>query len=164
MQILKRGLMAAGALALAAMFLNFVAPKSVHAAVAALVQVVNTPANPVPTQNIYEPAKNVLVLSCFGFGYCVTGNVPAGSMFVLDSVSVAEGGLGYSVILGITAGGADFGYHGIPVIQNPIQAESYGTMNLTLYADPGHALTVETDTGSTNNINCIFYGHLVQYP
>ena len=57
MKFLKRGLMAAGALALAAAFLNVTAPKIVHAAVAALVQVANTTANPAIVSNMDDPGR-----------------------------------------------------------------------------------------------------------
>ncbi len=40
--------MGVGAVALAAMFLSVAAPKAVHATVAALVQVVNTPTSAIP--------------------------------------------------------------------------------------------------------------------
>ena len=49
MQFTKRLLTGLGAVALAAMLLSLAAPKAVHAIVAALVEVTNTPANPVPT-------------------------------------------------------------------------------------------------------------------
>lgn len=57
MRFLKRGFIAAGALALAAMFLNFVAPKAVHAAVAALVQVANTTASPAIVSDMDDPGR-----------------------------------------------------------------------------------------------------------
>ncbi len=49
MNFVKRLLMVAGAVALAGIFGALLAPKAAHGIVATLVQVVNTPANPVPT-------------------------------------------------------------------------------------------------------------------
>src|SRR5271170_3532503 len=49
MQIVRRLMVAVGALALAAMLLSLAPPKSAHALVAALVQVTNTTANPAVT-------------------------------------------------------------------------------------------------------------------
>jgi purine nucleoside permease len=65
MRFLKRGLMAHGALSLVALFLNLVAPKSVHAAVAALVQVANTAANPAITQDTSKAASQLVYLVCY---------------------------------------------------------------------------------------------------
>jgi hypothetical protein len=64
MLFLKRGLMAAGALALAAMLLNFVAPRAAHALVATAVQVMNTSDAPVMTRDVDRAGSKALVLQC----------------------------------------------------------------------------------------------------
>ena len=88
MLFLKRGLMAAGGLALAAMLLNFVAPRAAHALVATAVQVMNTSATPVMTRDVDAVGRSAHYLVCqFDGATCVTGAVPSGYNFVLDSVS-----------------------------------------------------------------------------
>jgi hypothetical protein len=61
--------MGIGAIALVGSLMNIVAPKAVHAAVAALVQVVNTPTTAVPT--VAAPAANQLYAS-----HCDAANSP----------------------------------------------------------------------------------------
>ena len=62
MQFLKRSSMVAGALALAALLLILAAPKRVHAAVAPLIQVANTIANPAITQDTSKTAAQLVNL------------------------------------------------------------------------------------------------------
>jgi hypothetical protein len=57
MIFMKRLLMGFGAVALAGTLLSLVAPKAVHAAVAALVLVTNTSANPVPNADVNAPGE-----------------------------------------------------------------------------------------------------------
>jgi hypothetical protein len=64
MKLLKRLLMGFGAVALAASLTTLVAPKSVHAAVAALVQVTNNIADPVPTQDVFRSVTQMVTLFC----------------------------------------------------------------------------------------------------
>jgi hypothetical protein len=73
MRFMKRLLMGLAAVALAGTLLTLIAPKAVHAAVAALVEVANTSANPVPNADVNAPGEepfqtvlcnNVGSLSC----------------------------------------------------------------------------------------------------
>lgn len=57
MRFMKRLLMGMGAVALAGTLLTLVSPRAVHAAVAALVQVANTSANPVPNADVNAPGE-----------------------------------------------------------------------------------------------------------
>ncbi len=57
MRFMKRLLMGVGAVALAGTLISLFAPKAVHAAVAALVLVTNTPANPVPNADVNAPGE-----------------------------------------------------------------------------------------------------------
>src|ERR1039457_1175895 len=72
MRFMKRLLVGIGAVALAGTLLTLVAPKAVHAAVAALVEVANTPANPVPNADVNapgeEPFQTQLCYSLLTFG------------------------------------------------------------------------------------------------
>jgi hypothetical protein len=96
MRFTKKLLIGLNAVVLVAVFLNVVAPKSVHAVVATLVQVANTSANPVPT--LEQEAQSGFMVS----GVCTFGGtgisaqlcevnsiyiVPAGRTAVLESFS-----------------------------------------------------------------------------
>ena len=65
MRFAKRLLMGAGAVALAGILAVAIAPKAAHGLVAALVQVANTSANPVPT---YDSGTRFQASLCYGFG------------------------------------------------------------------------------------------------
>jgi hypothetical protein len=103
----KRLLMMIGVVALAATFGALVAPKTTHALVATLVQVVNTTANPVPTNDVDQPGKhpyqasvifNQDATNCTSF--VCTANfpaVPAGYRLVITNASA---------LYGLTPGGA----------------------------------------------------------
>jgi hypothetical protein len=83
----KRILMVAGAVTLAAILSASIAPKSAHALVAALVQVTNTAANPVPTLDINTPAEEPFQTQlCFGFG-AFANQCPAPPVFTVPSTT-----------------------------------------------------------------------------
>ena len=100
-------IMGIGAVALAAVLMTLVAPKSVHAAVAALVQVANTTASPANTEDISKQANQLVHLVCSlagtgsGFTNCfssppngvITGSqysVPAGQNLVINEVDIHQ--------------------------------------------------------------------------
>jgi hypothetical protein len=89
MNFAKRILMIAGAGALAGILAIAIAPKTAHALVATLVQVSNTIANPVPTEDIRGTASQILELSCptdqENNSLCVQDdpNNPSGSSFTV---------------------------------------------------------------------------------
>jgi hypothetical protein len=111
-----------GAVALAAMLLSLAAPKAVHAIVAALVEVTNTPANPVPTADVHQSAAQNIELYCSApyvaacgilpqtGGFPVAWVVPSGQNFVITDVEVsmnqyAEGGQSFYSIAWTPPGG-----------------------------------------------------------
>ena len=51
-------------IALAAVALSLAAPRAVHAAVAALVGIANTPANPVPSNEVNQSAARLVDIFC----------------------------------------------------------------------------------------------------
>ncbi len=68
MQFAKRMLMVAGAVALAAILGMAIAPKAAHGLVAALVQVTNTTANPIPAvlpTHLGTSASDLVTIECF---------------------------------------------------------------------------------------------------
>ena len=174
MLFLKRGLMAAGALALAAMLLNFVAPNGVHAAVATLVQVVNTAATPVPNRDVDAAGRNAYILQCYNSstGDCTTGPVPAGATFVLDSLSVygqvTSGEQPSLVQIDFTppGSGATLAYF-LPLTTNQVPGYiSSVTTNLTVYAAAGSVVWCGIQGGGAfgRHVVAIFVGHLVSTP
>jgi len=86
MRFMKRLLMGIGAVALAGTLLTLVAPKAVHAAVAALVEVANTPANPVPNADVNAPGEEPLQTAlCNSVGVIGCGTTP--SSFVVPATT-----------------------------------------------------------------------------
>ncbi len=70
MRILKQAVGVLGTLAVIGVIAAVVMPKAAQGIVATLVQVVNTPANPVPVQHVKESAANFLTLTnSLGSGY-----------------------------------------------------------------------------------------------
>jgi hypothetical protein len=106
MNFAKRILMVGGAGALAGILAIAIAPKTAHGLVAALVQVSNTTANPVPTQDIRGSASQILELSCptyqEGNAPCVQDDpnnpsglaftVPVGQHFVITQIEASCSG------------------------------------------------------------------------
>lgn len=99
MQIVRKLLVAVGAIALAATVLTLAAPKSVHALVATLVQVTNTTANPAVTLDAEHatqvPYESTVVGSFLGSN-CAGGvvgckftwaPVPTGYRLVIENIS-----------------------------------------------------------------------------
>lgn len=102
MNIVKKTVSAVGGIVLAALLIAALAPKATHALVAALVQVANTSANPVPNRDVDNPARDTFqatfASSCTGSGFTLTSctglTVPATngsgepiSMFVIEYAS-----------------------------------------------------------------------------
>ena len=95
MNVLRRIAMAMGGTVVVALVIGLAAPKTVHAVVSALVTVANTPANPVPAQEVKESRANFVTLSFNGSGYdeiLPDGSksvfaIPTGQQFVITDVS-----------------------------------------------------------------------------
>jgi len=157
--------MAAGALALAAMVLNLVAPRAAHALVATAVQVMNTSATPVMIRDVDAAGRNAYVLSCYATTpACTTAATPMGYTFVVDAISIiaygpAGGTESFAELTYTTHAGLVPAY--IPL--TPLWLRTFGTaMNLTAYAGPGTTITVGTQDAEI--LNAFFTGHLVSTP
>jgi hypothetical protein len=112
MQFTKRLLMGLGGVALVAMLASMFVPKSVHALVATLVQVSNTPSNPVPNADVNKSAAQNIELFCADVAvnnFCslqpqngpqVAWNVPDGMNFVITDVDIVV-----QSIPGVSSGG-----------------------------------------------------------
>jgi hypothetical protein len=95
MKWMKRILMAAGAIAIAASMITLVKPKVVHAAVATLVQVVNTISDPAITQDTSKTASQIVNMFCNPSANevpCQSGGadykVPKGQTLVITSIVI----------------------------------------------------------------------------
>jgi hypothetical protein len=66
-QYAKQFLMVTSVLVLVGLAVKVTMPKAVHAAVAALVQIANTPANPVPAAEVTQSASQLVTLECSTF-------------------------------------------------------------------------------------------------
>ncbi len=103
MNFAKRMFMVVGVVALAVLIVAVLAPNTAHGLVAALVQVTNTTANPVPTVAADNPARNAVVLTIGTSSLMGSDNnysifppfesggvayqVPAGHRLVVESIS-----------------------------------------------------------------------------
>jgi hypothetical protein len=164
MLFLKRGLMAAGALALAAMLLNFVAPRAAHALVATAVQVMNTPATPIPNKDVDAPARSPLTLSCGGTGQCTTSAIPAGYTFVLDSYAISAVATVPSVgFLHWTPPGTGVFGEQLAVALTSVSDRAVAGGNFTMYAAGGTAPYVFVEPPGAPMYG-VFTGHLVSTP
>ena len=169
MNYLRKAISALGGIFLAALLIAALAPKATHAIAAALVQVVNTPANPVVTTDSLGTATllqlNCQVSSTVGSnGNSFSDNcftVPAGKRAVVENVdgvcSTANGASisGTAVIVGTFSGVL----HQIPLHFEGLTA--FGFINydynfpVRFYADPGQQFSVELQTNDfTGSTSC----------
>lgn len=104
MNYIRKAVTTLGGIFLAALLLATLAPRATRAIVATLVQVANTPSNPVPTADVYRSASQIVWLACSNVAPypCIfippTGEinvasptawtVPAGMNFVITDVQV----------------------------------------------------------------------------
>jgi len=168
MLFLKRGLMAAGALALAAMLLNFVAPRAAHAVVATAVQVMNTSATPVPTRDVDAAGRSAYTIECHSAGAsCSTAVVPSGYTFVLDSISFYAN---YAPPLPAVTGCTMALAPAAPTqnvyrltLTPDLYGGAYAATNLTAYVNGGSSIFLGC-WPSPYEVNGVFAGHLVSTP
>jgi hypothetical protein len=193
MRFTKRLLMGIGAVALAGTILTLAVPKAVHAAVAALVLVTNTSANPVPNADVNAPGEEPFqTILCNAIG-SLTCDVSQPSFFVVPSttsdglsvkrlvieyVSVSCFNNGVSNLqVDLTAemdenpvnGLVHDGYIFLPLV--PASPSSIGqpvaTMPVRAYADPGKPVGVGTfgSFPGTTGASCTFsvIGHYITH-
>jgi hypothetical protein len=169
MQMVKRLLMGFGAILAAALMLAVAAPKSAHALVAALVQVTNTTANPVPTVATDNPGLQPL--GNFQFNTAgpptFTLTVPAGKTLVLEEFGVDCAFLGdplvqTSIILYVQNSTIGTVYTFVPTV---LDGHIIVTQAVHIYADAGSYLQIGTGVNLTGypGLGCSasFSGHYV---
>ena len=155
--------------------LALVTPRAAHAFAAALVQVTNTPANPVPNRDVDAPGRHPFASSCtegFGGQTCLFRAVPANTEYVIQTLTVvltAGPGLPAQPSAGefeTTAGGTTAGVAIFPLINSGGEVGS-ATQSLTAYADPGTTpiCAVQTPTFLPSSVvTCTITGYTVSLP
>jgi hypothetical protein len=186
MNLMKRVLMAAGATALAGVLALMVAPKAARGVAAALVQVVNTSANPVPNVDVNapgeEPLQAVLCLDS-GNGECAANVTQAPRSFVVptttnDGLSVKRavienlsgtcgGSAQLSGILISTNGQENVVTSSFVGALAPLTPQASGFTNFglltRLYADPGAEIRTQAYVNTVGDFGCFILvnGYLI---
>jgi hypothetical protein len=186
MRLLKEALGVLGALVVVALIMAFAAPKRAHALVAALVQVTNTPANPVST--LAADAATAFVAS----GQCSFSSsnhsntnvceiqtiytVPAGQVAVIDSYSgscqldlgAAEQAIQFQLnYIGPSGTSAELFIPASPAIPFPVFSQQITSVgqNIRSYASAGNinttVLAQNVETSPNDICNITLSGHLV---
>jgi hypothetical protein len=177
--IIQRSLAAGGTLALVMLAAALLAPKTAHALVAALVQVSNTPSNPVPVTEV--GTRQPYQYTCFGiptdqYNNSCSISVPAGKRFVALSSSASiltSPGVGITNLeVQITDGGFVDHYLTVspPVASSFIfsPALSYKSAQPILaYVEPAGSAVCIVQYNSPSTVNlflCTLSGYLVDVP
>jgi hypothetical protein len=164
MRIVSRIGIGLGAIVLAAVLIALSAPKATHALVATLVQVVNTSANPVPTQIVNNPARQAVVLTTnvtiFDGAIIASGafqdnsgtyTVPAGMRLVVEStsgfISLPTGQKPVLFRFSVLVNGVLGLLQSVPIFISTDGFTDYyeWLTQSTTYADPGTQVTVTFD-------------------
>jgi hypothetical protein len=164
MKFVQRLFMGIGGLAAFGVALTLVSPKA-HALVAALVQVANTPANPVPNQDVDFPARHPYQQTCSAAAPDANGSllcnmpiVPPNTEVVIQSVSMLVEGSPIVSQIQTTGGGVQAGMV-IPLVNN------IANQPLTLYIDPGTVATCQSLlTKAPGAMGCTITGYTVSLP
>jgi hypothetical protein len=160
--------------------LALVTPRAAHALAAALVQVTNTSANPVPNQDVDAPGRHRYQSTCvtntgdsLGKQFvCSLSAVPANTELVLQTVSILAETPNPPAIgqLETTAGGV-VSVAAFPVVNSGFSefgtAIATATQPLTLYADPGTQPECSVTVASAPAIpamTCTVSGYTVSLP
>jgi hypothetical protein len=167
MRNLKSALMGAGGVVAAAFILTILAPRAAHAVAAALVQVTNTSANPIPNRDQDNPAQQPFQLlaqpDTRGTGsnqQATFVNVPAGKRLVIEYVSAAIAAGSGRVTLETTAGGTLAAWYFLP---QPVGPGTRVFLPTRIYADPGSLALVIVD-GANTQADVELSGHFVNVP
>ena len=184
MKLLKQALAVFGAVAILAVMMALVAPKRIHAMAAALVEVTNTSANPVPNRDVDDRDRATIeFVSCFiestpGFNGLISCSpsftVPGDARFVIDQIDGTCGTPPGKAVAGaafeFTTGGS---FSFASIVLTPQSTDVFGEANYSFnqsvhyVADPGSTLVGRADiTDRTGATFCTFdfSGHLVSFP
>ncbi|MGA7913913.1 MAG: hypothetical protein WCA00_01660 [Candidatus Acidiferrales bacterium] len=174
MKLARKALSALGGIFLAALLLVALAPRAARGVAAALVQVANTSANPVPTSDVAP--KQPFQSACTG--YTPTSDsetacdfsVPAGKRLVVQSVGIsivsAPGGRVVTAQLITTVSGNEVSFPVAVPYAASLPGADYSTSSLALhmYADSDLVCFVAFNTASASSATCNVSGYLVDVP
>jgi hypothetical protein len=185
MSLIRKAVSALGGIFLAALLIAAIAPRATHAVVAALVQVTNTTANPVPvTQaSAFHPFQSSCTVE-YTIGatgtLCFIATVPAGQRLVIQTVSVdnvVDVGLrtastGFSFLTGSEGSVSLVLFVNTPfaaATPNGVYDVSATTQQVTAYADAGTKVGCATSlNGQVNQpgstLDCELSGYTVPLP
>ena len=163
MKFAKSFLTGSGALVLAGLILTLLVPRAAHAIAATLVQVVNTNADPVPTQGILPGAAFSQQCSGIGITSCyLSPPVPAGYQFhsTFQSVHGQLGSQAAEVLWNYTTAGTVTAFYDLLTgLTGPDEQNFTST--------PGHDLYLDANTtsfcsvpGSAIYFSCQMNGYL----
>jgi hypothetical protein len=177
----KLGYLAAACTLLVATF-AMIGPRAVRAAVATLVQVSNTTADPIPNSSVDEPARHVWTASCTeasatNFLFCTTPPTPANEEVVVQAetysflgsptntfASLGTSTVGNTSTFGSAGQSADNGNH------QPNNSDYFYTSSTIIYVDPGSYLSCSVTTKGQNPTGgglqgtCSYSGYYVTLP
>jgi hypothetical protein len=132
--------------------LGILFPNRAHALAVALVQVANTPANPIPNQDVDQPGRHPFQQQCSGVMQCNI-TAPVGQRLVLQYINARLIGepLGPVPSCGVfivgTGGSADAW---LPCISVSGAPAIFAHTPLTMYVDPGGTATVSAFTSASS--------------
>lgn len=169
MNLVRRLVLPAGGIFLAALLIAALAPRAVHAVAAALVR------------DVDNPARHPFTTACSGngsninFTLCQTPAIPTGEEVVIESVSIAgigdPGNFVGAANINTTVAGVGQNYSLNPIFDSglaqPAVSVIQGIQPLRLYADPGTAISCELRTRGPNSFlqtTCAFSGYTVSLP
>lgn len=179
MNLLRRLTIAIGGTVLLACIVGLVAPRKAHALVAALAQITNTPANPVPvtevgTQQPFEYTCNRIFTGAAGYNNCQI-IIPAGKRLVALNSS-ARIFVDAGVFVNFTFQFLNNGQYidQFLTVPSPINFDpgsvSYSiSQPMLAYVDPGTTAYCNVDyitsaSTNTNSLYCTVSGYLVDVP
>jgi hypothetical protein len=167
----KLGYLAGACVLLVATF-SIIGPRAVHAAVAALVQVANTPANPVPIVATDNPALQPYAANAQSSGVALGfAPAPGGKTWVIETMSLfcfSDNGSTISpaqttdIRLILSTGGTSIQYTFVPTLL-PSNQELIVDQTIRAYADPNTFVNIGSGSGIPAGWSCFasLAGHLV---
>lgn len=183
MKFAKPALMVVGCVLLTGLTLTLVAPKTVHALAATLVQITNTRSNPVPTQDVDIAARHPFTATCNvyanggAFATCQPTPAPptTGYETVIQNVNIAlnqdSGNVQPFVTdLSYYTAGADFQFY-VPLLTQtqgtPAGGEWIGNQPAAIYMDPSAFNPLQCNSlwnGGYATLTCTVSGYTVSIP
>ena len=174
MNLLRKTATTLGGIFFAVLLIAALAPKATRGIAAALVQVTNTPSNPVPDRDIDLPARHPVTLTSqspsageipFTSVDQTPFSVPVGKRLVVDSVSgfVLANSTDASVTIMLGCSIATGKSRGLSAFTVPIANTAGGVFvsSPKVYCDPGEPIFLNISGTPILSANYILIGHLV---